>query len=100
MPVELKVIHPHALGRMEAKRRIDKGVDELVDRLGLVEKWTDNVATLTGSGQSEGFVGTATVRNNNVEVVLSIPDARAEYVPIYRTNLENALIQWLGPPAA
>jgi hypothetical protein len=84
---------------MEAKRRIDKGIDEMADRMGLVETWNDNVMTLSGSGESNGIFGTATVRNNGVDVSINVPVDLEPYAEIYRTNLVNWLIELLGPPA-
>lgn len=100
MAVEISVVHPHVLGRMEAKRRVDKGIDEMANRMGLVETWNDNVMTLSGSGESHGIFGTATVRNNSVDVVINVPDDLQPYASIYRTNIENFLIEILGPPAS
>lgn len=91
MPVSFSVTQPHELGRMEAKRRVDKGIDALTDKMGLRDTWTDNVATITGSGQSAGITGTATVRNHGVDVTLNVPDERAQYASIYEANLRNWL---------
>lgn len=91
MAVSFSVTEPHELGRMEAKRRVDKGIDALTDKMGLQDSWTDNVATITGSGQSAGITGTATVRNHGVDVTLHVPDDKVQYASIYEANLKNWL---------
>jgi hypothetical protein len=99
MAAEVKVKHFHALGKSEAKRRVDKGIDEVVDRMGLIETWEGNVMTLKGSGQSNGLAGRAEVREDVVVVELDVPDDLAPYADIYRVNVENFLIGILGPQA-
>ena len=96
MGVSFTVTQPHELGRMEAKRRVDKGINERFDKLGLTDTWTDNVATLTGSGRSEGVTGTATVRNHGVDVTINVPDHRVQYAGIYEQNLRNWLAEILA----
>lgn len=97
MAAEVKVKHFHAHGKSEAKRRVDKGIDEVADRMGLIETWDGNVMTLKGSGQSNGLSGRAEVRADVVVVELNVPDDLAPYADIYRVNLENFLIGILGP---
>lgn len=99
MAAEVKVKHYHKLGKSEAKRRVDKGIDEVVDRMGLIETWEGNVMTLKGSGESHGLSGRAEVREEVVIVELNVPNDLAPYADIYRTNVENFLIGILGPPA-
>jgi hypothetical protein len=96
MGMSFTVTQPHELGRMEAKRRIDRGINETLEKWGLIDTWTDNVATLTGSGKSSGVTGTATVRNHGVDVTINVPDDKLHLASLYESETKAWLTSVLA----
>ena len=70
MASHIDITQNHDLGRMEAKHRAEAKTSELAARWGLSIHWEDNVLHFEGLGVR----GTVTVRNNNVQLVLDLPD--------------------------
>lgn len=96
MGVSFTLTQPHELGRMEAKRRIDKGIDNTLEKWGLVDTWTDNVATLTGTGKSSGVTGTATIRNHGVDLTINVPDDKLDRAALYESEAKRWLAEVLA----
>ena len=98
--VSINVVQEHSLGRMEAKRRLDEKISAMIinhSDWGISGSWTDNVYSFKlSSGVPAGSSGTITVRNNSVDLALSVPDAYAGYTDIIKSKAQQELANTLG----
>lgn len=100
MGIQIAVTQPHSLGRMEAKQRIAEKTTALIAQhpdWGLSGSWTDNVYNYTASsGLPAGSSGAISVRNNQVDMTMTVPDQHAAYVDMIRQSMQSKLANALS----
>jgi len=99
---KINLTYEHTLGRIDAKRALKAGLDEINPNLGLTQSWNDNVVTLTGSGATGGVVATGTVRNNAIDIEIDLPPNLSDpaLVAEVERRTRNKLADALAPQAA
>ena len=77
MSKPLVVSIPHQLGRAEARRRIDNGMDQLVGQLGAIgelkQTWTDDVLRFSLVAVGQTVTGQVAVEEHEVRLEIVLP---------------------------
>ena len=94
---------PHALGRAEARRRIDAGVDQLIGQLGpaadLKRSWTDDILTFSVVAVGQTVSGLIEVADQEVRLEVNLPGIFALIAGKVKGRLrDQAQILLDGPP--
>lgn len=87
MATHIDITQNHELGRGEAKNRAETKAAELAAKYGLSVRWVDNVLHFEGLGAK----GTLTVRNNNVQLILDLPDSLDSQASAIEDKARHAL---------
>ena len=82
-PVSVSI--PHALGKAEARRRIEQGFGQLRQQmtsgigamLSFTERWEGDRLHFEGGGLGQKMTGRLDVRDDSVEIQLDLPDILA-----------------------
>lgn len=77
MSKPLVVSIPHALGRAEARRRIDTGMDQLVGQLGAIgelkQSWAGDVLSFSLLAVGQTVTGQVAVEDQEVRLEIVLP---------------------------
>lgn len=68
---------PHELGRLEARRRIDEGVGQLIQQIGAVgeinRSWAGDVLSFSLNAIGQTITGTIAVEDREVRLEVQLP---------------------------
>lgn len=93
---------PHDLGRAEARRRIEEGVERLTGQMGAVgelrQSWTADVLSFSLQAIGQTVTGTIAVAEGEVRLEVNLPGIFAMIAGKVRGRLQTEGRNLLGPP--
>ena len=100
----MSVSIPHHLGRDEARRRIDTGLDSLQSQFagrltGVERSWDGDRMAFAVSALGQRVSGSLDVRDAEVAVEIALPWLLAAIADKVRARVEREGRKLLGPPA-
>ncbi|RAK68630.1 polyhydroxyalkanoic acid system family protein [Phenylobacterium kunshanense] len=93
---------PHELGRAEARRRIDEGVERLTGQIGAVgelrKAWAGDVLSFSLQAIGQMVTGTIAVGERDVRLEINLPGIFAMIAGKVKGRLQSEGRILLGPP--
>jgi hypothetical protein len=93
---------PHELGRAEARRRIDEGVGQMTNQIGVVghldRRWEGDVLHFSLHAIGQAVTGTIAIAEREVRVEVLLPGIFAMIANKVKGRLRNEGQILLGPP--
>lgn len=93
---------PHELGRAEARRRIDEGVDRMIQQIGAVgeikRSWVGDVLNFTVNAIGQSVTGTVAVEDREVRLEVHLPGILAMIANKVKGRLRDEGQLLLGGP--